>query len=332
MTTILRSIWRDQRGSQSLETAGVAVAVALIVVALLGAASGTLAPAIQRGVECAVSIVMGSGSCAPGAGAGGGTPGAQGTSGTPDKPWWQRAWDWTRDKVGDFFKGAWNWLKGAWSWLWQDREATWWKNFLGWLADKGWLGKAGAGVLDFAMNFLFGIGPDGKFTWGGGIISTLLTAAIALDGVGLLGKIPGLGRILMVGGKLSEIFEAIKGSRVFTWLAGTRLGKWLAGLKAGGFTDLLEGKWGSVLKELSPLIAAKVPWLGKFLNSEFGKTALNWTWRLVKDGPVGLARDVTGFIVKKLGPPWAKKLLDAKGWQRLWDWIRNPTFPWPFSS
>lgn len=65
----MQRIWRwlhyitSERGSQGLEAAGVAVAVAIIAVALIGAATSILAPGIEGGLNCAIQTVLGGGGC-----------------------------------------------------------------------------------------------------------------------------------------------------------------------------------------------------------------------------------------------------------------------------
>jgi hypothetical protein len=262
-------------------------------------------------------------------------------SGTVDKPWWE--------ELGDRLRDAWDWAKKAlssigdvlgkaWEWLWQEREAAWWKNFLDWLRDKGVLGYGAAAVLGFLADFLFGLGSDGKFTWGGVIVSTLLTVAAFFSGG--LSKIPAVARML---GKGSQFLSWLKGTQAFKWLAGTRLGQWLAKVGPGGLKDLLDGKFGTVLKEILPRLEGRFPWIKRALDTTVLGVSLrkvlepvgNYIYTLLKDGPFGVAKDVAGKLIKRFAPSILKEGLERLGplkeWFDLFDWLRKPKWPWPFS-
>lgn len=332
MGAFWRQIWRDQRGSSVAQSAAVALLAAALIAVLLGSAQ-YLGPAAEDAFECVVSALGGGGSCAPGAG---GVPGVGGSS------WWDGLWD--------AISGAWDWLwdnvlapigdaiKTAWDWLWQERTAQWWADFLNWLRDKGPLGWLGAAALGFLADFLFGLGSDGKFSWGGVILSTLLTVAAFFTGG--LTKIPAVARFL---GKAGQLLAWIKGTRVFQWLAGTKFGQWLAKIGVGGIGDLLDGKFGTVIKEVLLGIENRFPAVKKLLDTVIFGTPIrkliepvgNYIWRLVKDGPFGLAKDVIGKLITKFAPSWVKEVFERLGgwkeWQGVWDWIRDPKLPWPFS-
>lgn len=332
MGTTEQAWWRDQRGSSVAQSAAIAVLAAALIAILLASAQ-VLGPSSKNAFECLLSALGGGGSCSPGVAA---------PPGSGDAAWWQGLWD--------ALSGAWDWLwnnvlvpigqalQTAWNWLWAERTAGWWKGFLDWLRDKGPLGWAGAAVLGFLMDFLFGIGIDGKFTWGGVIISTVLTVA-AFFSAGLA-KLPSVARMLAKGGKL---LEWLKATRVFKWIAGTRFGKWLAKLGVGGIGDLLDGKFGTILKEIGLGIENRFPWVKRLLDKVILGTPIrkliepvgNYIWRLVKDGPFGLAKDVAGKLIKKFAPSAVKEFLERLGgwkeWQGIFDWLRDPKWPWPFS-
>lgn len=85
---------RAERGSQSLEAAGAALAAALIVLALLAGARSTLGPRVVEAFQCAAAALGGGGGgCGNGA--------AADTTGTPAQP--------TADKQDD---GGFGWLDG----------------------------------------------------------------------------------------------------------------------------------------------------------------------------------------------------------------------------
>lgn len=331
----------DQRGSNVVQAAAVALFAAVLIAAMLGGAR-QLAPAVQQSFECLVQVLAGGGATC--SGSGDGAPGAPAdTPGAGDaKPWYERLWDGIGDAAGwlwdEVLTPVGEWLKDAWSWLWQEHEWGWWKDALQWLRDRWW-GYPIAAVLGFLGDFLFGIGSDGKFSWGGVVLSTLLTIA-AFFTAGLT-KIPAIARILAKGGKLLSWIQA---TRVWKWLAGTSLGRWLGKLGPGGFADVfLEGKLGNVLRELLPLLERRFPWLKRVLDTTIlGKRLRdlvepvgNYVWRLIKDGPFGLAKDIAGKLFKRFAPSFVKEALERlsklKEWQGIWDWLREPKLPWPFS-
>ncbi|HEY0735838.1 MAG TPA: hypothetical protein VGD69_13080 [Herpetosiphonaceae bacterium] len=334
MTRVLQPIWRDERGSNTAQAAAVAIAAMLLITALFNGFSA-LGPAAQKSFDCLAAAISGGGACGLGAGT---APG----SGEEDKPWWQDlgdllgdAWDWLSDNV---FSPIGNFLGDAWDWLWSEHEATWWKDFLGWLRDKGPLGYGAAAVLGFLADFLFGVGTDGKFTWGGVIVSTLLTVAAFFSGG--LTKIPAIARML---GKGSQLLKWLQGTRIFKWLAGTGLGKWLTKVGPGGLKDLLDGKFGTVLKELLPRLEGRFPWIKRMLDATFMGVSLrkilepagNYLYTLLKDGPFGLAKDIAGKLIKRFAPSAIKEAFERLGpmreWFDLFDWLRKPKWPWPFS-
>jgi|GEM_PF-4256668 len=85
---ILRTTWREQRGSHALEASGVAVGAALVAVALLMAVQLITLPGMQRTLDCAVAIVLGGSGCAgaDGSGGGAGTQFGAATPSTSDAP------------------------------------------------------------------------------------------------------------------------------------------------------------------------------------------------------------------------------------------------------
>lgn len=315
MIRVLQPLWRDERGSNTAQAAAVAIAAMLLITALFNGFSA-LGPAARQSFDCLAAAISGGGACGLGAGT---APG----SGAEDKPWWE--------DLGDF-------LGDAWDWLWSEHEATWWKDFLGWLRDKGPLGYGAAAVLGFLADFLFGVGTDGKFTWGGVIVSTLLTVAAFFSGG--LTKIPAIARML---GKGSQLLKWLQGTRIFKWLAGTGLGKWLTKVGPGGLKDLLDGKFGTVLKELLPRLEGRFPWIKRMLDATFMGVSLrkilepagNYIYTLLKDGPFGLAKDIAGKLIKRFAPSAIKEALERLGpmreWFDLFDWLRKPKWPWPFS-
>ncbi len=59
--------WAADHGSQGVQAAGAALAVALIVAALLGPARVTGAPSVLRALTCAASVLSGGAACGGGA-------------------------------------------------------------------------------------------------------------------------------------------------------------------------------------------------------------------------------------------------------------------------
>lgn len=319
-----RRSWRDERGSQGLEAAGAALAAALLVIALLAGAN-TLGPAVKRAYECAAASLTGGAGCATS-----GQPSAPGGGiSSSDKPWWEKLWDGIKDgwswfsqhvlsPVGDFFKGLWDGL-------WQEREWTWLKEQFDKLRDLGWFGNILAEVLGFGLDLLVGIDANGKFSIGG-VIFALGTTILSFFGVGLLGKIPVLGKLFKGGGVLS---------RLWAKFAGTKFGAWLTRFGTEGVNDLLKGRWGTIVYEGFDLLKRKLPWLAPLLGRIPGtdikvlKTLGNYAWRLWKDGPLGLVQDVVKTITKDvLGNPIFKRLYKWKALRDIVEWLQNPTPPW----
>jgi hypothetical protein len=99
--------WRRllaDRGSQSLEAAGAALAAAVLVIALLGGARSLLGPSVERAFECAAAAIgMGGGGCEGGAASGPTAPTANASQPQPEPE--------KKDcsflcHVGGFFKGV----------------------------------------------------------------------------------------------------------------------------------------------------------------------------------------------------------------------------------
>lgn len=315
---LLQHFWRNQRGSQGLEAAGAALAAALIIAALLGSMD-VVVPAIERAYDCAAAALSGGGDCA----SGGGTPG-EGTPGGntgEDRPWWQRAWDAVKD--------GWNWfsdnvlkpvgdaLGAAWEWLTKERTWTWWKDALDWLADKGVVGQVLAEILGFASDLLIGVDRQGRFSIGG-VAFSIVTTIASFFGVGLLAKIPLLGKLFKGGGALSNLWGKF---------AGTKFGKWITTRGPEIISDFLQGKWGTIGEEL----ARRFPQLAKIVNFTIPGTSIavfktlgNYTWRLIQSGPIGLVQDVAKTLLKDVAQhPVARRLFIWKGVRDILDWIQN---------
>jgi hypothetical protein len=213
-------------------------------------------------------------------------------------------------------------LSTAWDWLWQDRQWTWWKDALDWLAGTGWLGNAAAEVIGVLGDLLIGLDRDGNFSWGWVGISAI-TTVLSVFGVGLLGKIPVLGKLFKGGG----IF-----ARFGRWFTGTRFGAWLTTTSRGAselIADFIQGKFGTIFRTIAdsawfkalggakivdllrrfanwkPL--AGIPWLAKI---DVPKTIGNYIWRLVTEGPGGLVQDIVKTLLKDV---LARGILNGQG-------------------
>jgi hypothetical protein len=330
---------RGQSGSQGLGAAGAALAAALIIAALLGGAD-VVAPAVDRAFSCA-AVVLGGG----GAGcASGGAPSGGESDAGDGRSWWDRFWDGVKDGWNWFFENVLapvgNFFKDAWEWLSKEREWTWWRDALNWLKEQGPLGIFAAGLLGFLGDLLFGIGADGKFRWGLVAFATI-TTILSFFGVGLLAKIPVIGKLFAGGGALARFGAWIKGLPWVQKLINSAFGKWIAKLNANGIADLLQGKFGTWLVNLGRALG-KVPILGPILlaikDSKLIKTLGNYVWTYLKRGPAGLVGDVIGTIIKDiLNPkPGSRTEKFVKIFTRLgiWSgvrniikWLLNPTFP-----
>lgn len=117
---------RAERGSQSLEAAGAALAAALLVIALLAGARGLLGPSVERAFECATAAIgMGGGGCG---GATADTPATPAnTSQSSSEPSEQEDCDFLCD-LGGFFKGGgevlWETVKGVGELAWNGVKAA----------------------------------------------------------------------------------------------------------------------------------------------------------------------------------------------------------------
>lgn len=342
-TRIVRCrMWHDQCGSQGLQAAAAALAAALIIVALFGSVD-VVGPAVERAYNCAAAVLTGGGGCANA-----GTPpaGSPPATSPQEKPWWERAWDgirggwdWFTDNV---LKPAGDWLKGAWDWLWEEHEWTWWKDTLAWLKDQGPLGFLAAGILGFAADLLFGIGMDGKFRWGMVIFATA-TTILSFFGVGLLAKIPVIGKLFVGGGAAARLLGWIGKLPFVQRLVRSRFGQWIIKLGTEGIADLLQGKIGTWLIHLGRGLG-RLPIIGPILlaikDSKVIKTIGNYIWTYIVRGPVGLVGDVIKTIVKdilapKPGTPLEKivtifkRLFIWKGLRDIIKWLLRPTLPFP---
>lgn len=336
---VSRSTPYDECGSTVAQAAAVALlAVALIAALSLGA--GTLGPAAQQAFDCLVAALGGGATCA----GDGNAPVQPVTPAAEDKPWWEDAWDGIRD--------GWSWFsdnvlrpigdaaKSVWDWLWQEREAAWWKSFLDWLKDRGPVGWVVAGILGFAADLLFGLGMDGKFRWGMVIFATV-TTILSFFGVGLLAKIPVLGKLFAGGGALSRLGGWLLSRPFVQRLAASRFGQWLIKFGTEGLSDLLNGKFGTILTNLGHAIG-RIPILGPLLlklkGSKIAKTIGNYIWTLVRRGPIGLVGDVIKTIIKDIlapvpGSPLERLVQVSKLlfiWKAVRDiikWLQNPSLP-----
>lgn len=317
--------WRCERGSQALQAAAVALAAAVLVAALLGSAD-VLGPAVERAYQCAAAVLSGGGACPAASG-----PSAGGQEAGGDRPWWQRlwdgitgAWDWL---VGNVLAPIGNFLAGAWDWLVREREWAWLRDMFDRLRGLGWLGNILAEGLGFLMDLLVGIGADGKFSIGG-VLFSLGTTILSFFGVGLLAKIPVLGKLFKGGGLLARLWGKF---------AGTGFGKWLIRFGTEGIADVLQGKWGTILQELGeriPWLTRKLPWLAPLLRKinptdiRILKTVGNYLWRIATEGPIGLVKDVIKTVAKDvIKNPVMRELFKWKGLRDIIEWLQAPK-PW----
>ncbi len=337
--------WHSDSGSSVVQAAAIALLAAALIAALsIGAVN--LGPAVDRAFDCLVAVLSGgdAGCAGGGAAAGNGGDAGQPAAEGEDKPWWEDAWGGITD--------GWNWFSdnvlqpigdaasSVWDWLWQEHEATWWKDFLGWLKDKGPLGLVVAGILGFAADLLFGLGMDGKFSWGMVIFATA-TTILSFFGVGLLAKIPVLGKLFAGGGALSRLGSWLLSRPLVQRLINSRFGQWAIRFGTEGLNDLLHGRFGTILTNLGHLLG-RVPIIGPLLlklkDSKIVKTAGNYLWTLLNRGPIGLVGDVIKTIIKDIlrpapGTPLEKIVEISKRlfiWKALRDiikWLQNPWLP-----
>ncbi|MBA3946009.1 MAG: hypothetical protein H0X37_15765 [Herpetosiphonaceae bacterium] len=338
----LRQAWHEQRGSNVAEAAAVALLSALLISVLL-VSSRDLVPPVQHAFGCVIGVLGGGGACATSGSSSGGSSGHA----AGDKPWWEKlwegigkGWDWlfkhVLSPVGDFFKNVWNWLTEEHTW-------TWWKDFLDNLSKQGWLGFIASGILGFAMDLLFGIGSDGKFRWGMVIFATA-TTILSIFGVGLLAKIPIIGRLFEAGGLLAKAFTWFKELPWVDKFLTSKFGAWLTKLGSQGIADLLQGKWGQVLVNLGKALG-KIPVIGPILkaieDNKIVKTLGNYVWRLLTHNYPAIVGDVIKTILKDVLQPKAdtplekaiqiaKRLFVWKGLRDIIKWVLKPKFPFPW--